>query len=80
MAQKSAEPVTSLEHIPRTEEGRKFPPFDSQTFASQLLWLALTFIALYLLTRWMQSRSVWVSLACICRSRTLYMSMDRVLM
>jgi F-type H+-transporting ATPase subunit b len=49
MAQKSAEPITSLEHIPRTEEGRKFPPFDAQTFASQLLWLALTFIALYLL-------------------------------
>src|SRR5580704_10472104 len=27
-----------------------FPPFDKQTFPSQLLWLALTFVALYLIT------------------------------
>ena len=26
-----------------------FPPFDSTTFASQLLWLAITFVALYFL-------------------------------
>ena len=26
-----------------------FPPFDSNTFASQLLWLAITFVALYFL-------------------------------
>ena len=26
-----------------------FPPFDSQTYPSQLLWLTLTFVALYLL-------------------------------
>lgn len=26
-----------------------FPPFQSETFASQLLWLALSFVALYLL-------------------------------
>jgi F-type H+-transporting ATPase subunit b len=26
-----------------------FPPFDSSTFASQLLWLAITFVALYFL-------------------------------
>src|SRR5262245_23100320 len=49
MAQKSAQPVTSVEHIPATEHGRGFPPFDAQTFASQLFWLALTFIVLYLL-------------------------------
>jgi F-type H+-transporting ATPase subunit b len=49
MAQKSAQPIESVEHIPSTEHGRGFPPFDSTTFASQLLWLALTFIALYLL-------------------------------
>ncbi len=30
--------------------GHPFPPFDKQTFPSQLLWLALTFVALYLIT------------------------------
>lgn len=49
MAQKNAEPITSVEHIPATEHGRGFPPFDAKTFPSQLFWLALTFIALYLL-------------------------------
>ena len=49
MAQKSAEPITSVEHIPKSEHGRGFPPFDATTFASQLFWLALTFIVLYLL-------------------------------
>jgi F-type H+-transporting ATPase subunit b len=49
MAQKSAQPITSTEHFPASEHGRKFPPFDAQNFASQVLWLALTFIALYLL-------------------------------
>jgi F-type H+-transporting ATPase subunit b len=47
MAQDRAEPVGSVE-VPASEHGRGFPPFDSHTFASQLLWLALTFIALYL--------------------------------
>src|SRR5262249_29969783 len=49
MAQKSAQPVPSVEHIPGSEHGKGFPPFDAHTFASQLLWLALAFIALYLL-------------------------------
>ncbi len=45
----NAKQIESTEHIPASEHGRVFPPFDSHTFASQLLWLALTFIALYLL-------------------------------
>ncbi len=49
MAQDSAQPVASVEHIPATEHGRGFPPFDPHTFASQLFWLTLTFVALYLL-------------------------------
>src|SRR5262247_1421077 len=49
MAEKNAQPITSVEHIAANEHGRGFPPFDSHTFASQLFWLALVFIALYLL-------------------------------
>lgn len=50
MAQKSAQPITSMEHIPASEQHAKgFPPFDATTFPSQLFWLTLTFVALYLL-------------------------------
>jgi len=49
MAQNSAKQVESVEHIPASEHGRGFPPFEKQTFASQLLWFALTFVVLYLL-------------------------------
>jgi F-type H+-transporting ATPase subunit b len=38
---------TAVEH-PAAEHA-VFPPFDSSTFASQLLWLAITFVALYFL-------------------------------
>src|SRR5262244_4598072 len=48
MAQGSAEPVASVE-VPGSEHGSGFPPFNAHTFASQLLWLALIFLALYLL-------------------------------
>lgn len=40
-------------HIPEGEEGN-FPPFDSSTFASQLLWLAITFGVLY----WLMSKLI----------------------
>src|SRR5882757_10948061 len=49
MAQKNAKQIETTEHIPKSEEGRGFPPFDKQTFPSQIFWFALTFIALYLL-------------------------------
>jgi F-type H+-transporting ATPase subunit b len=40
---------TSVGHIPASEHGKGFPPFDATTFASQLIWLALTFVILYVL-------------------------------
>ncbi len=33
--------------VPAAEHGAGFPPFDSTTFASQLLWLAITFGVFY---------------------------------
>jgi F-type H+-transporting ATPase subunit b len=33
--------------VPASEQGANFPPFDSTTFASQLLWLAITFAVFY---------------------------------
>lgn len=49
MAQQSAKQVETLEHVPAGEHGGGFPPFQKETFASQLIWLALVFAALYLL-------------------------------
>ncbi|GAB4069704.1 F0F1 ATP synthase subunit B [Ancylobacter sonchi] len=34
---------------PAEAHGSGFPPFDATTFPSQLIWLAITFVALYLL-------------------------------
>jgi F-type H+-transporting ATPase subunit b len=41
--------IESIDHIPRSEHKGGFPPFQSQTYPSQLVWLALTFILLYVL-------------------------------
>jgi F-type H+-transporting ATPase subunit b len=45
-------PVGSVhQEVHQAQEGHEgaFPPFDSNTFASQVLWLAITFAALYFL-------------------------------
>jgi len=49
MAQKNATQIEATEHIPQSEHGGGFPPFQKDTFPSQILWLAFFFIALYLL-------------------------------
>src|SRR6267143_1617866 len=40
---------TGTEATPPSEHGGGFPPFQKDTFASQLLWLAIFFVALYLI-------------------------------
>jgi F-type H+-transporting ATPase subunit b len=40
---------TATEATPSSEHGGGFPPFQKDTFASQLLWLAIFFITLYLI-------------------------------
>ena len=40
---------TGTEATPPSEHGGRFPPFQKDTFGSQLLWLAIFFIALYLI-------------------------------
>jgi F-type H+-transporting ATPase subunit b len=49
MAQQRAKKIESMEHVPASEHGGGFPPFQKETFASQLVWLVLVFVALYLL-------------------------------
>ena len=40
---------TGTEATPPSETGGRFPPFDKDTFASQLLWFAIFFVGLYLI-------------------------------
>jgi F-type H+-transporting ATPase subunit b len=47
MAENLEKTIESVEHVPKSERGKGFPPFEKETFASQLLWLAIFFIALY---------------------------------
>jgi F-type H+-transporting ATPase subunit b len=49
MAAEHAKQVESIDHIPSSELKKGFPPFDRETFASQFVWLAIFFIALYVL-------------------------------
>jgi F-type H+-transporting ATPase subunit b len=49
MAEQGEKSLITEQHVPAGEHGKNFPPFDSQSFGSQLLWLVLTFVALYLL-------------------------------
>jgi len=46
-----AEPAhtTSVDHVPKSEHGGGFPPFDAHSFASQLTWLGIAFVLLYVL-------------------------------
>src|SRR5262245_63648620 len=41
--------IQTTEHVPASEHGGGFPPFQRDTFASQLIWITLAFVALYLL-------------------------------
>jgi F-type H+-transporting ATPase subunit b len=49
MAPKSAKQIETMEHVPASEHGGGFPPFNKDTFASQLIWITLAFVGLYLL-------------------------------
>jgi len=48
MAENPEKTIESIEHVPKSERGGAFPPFQKETFASQILWLVIAFVALYL--------------------------------
>ncbi|MBI1204862.1 MAG: F0F1 ATP synthase subunit B [Rhodopseudomonas sp.] len=44
---------TSTEHVPAGEHKAGFPPFDAHSFPSQLTWLVIAFVLLYvLMAKW----------------------------
>jgi F-type H+-transporting ATPase subunit b len=45
-----AEPTTAHTEVPGAPHKAPFPPFERDTFPSQLFWLAICFIALYAMT------------------------------
>jgi F-type H+-transporting ATPase subunit b len=48
-----AHSTTNTEHVPKSEHGGGFPPFDAHTFPSQLFWLVIAFVLLYaLMAKW----------------------------
>ncbi len=49
MAESEAKIEATTEATPKSEHGGGFPPFQKDTFASQLIWLAIFFVALYLI-------------------------------
>src|SRR5690606_10104744 len=49
MAQEPGSELIAEIHVPDAAHAGGFPPFDAATFESQIVWLVLSFIALYLL-------------------------------
>jgi F-type H+-transporting ATPase subunit b len=62
----------TAEHVPASEEGAHFPPLDSSTFSSQLLWLAIFFGLLY----WLMSKLVLPRIASILDARSGHIQND----
>lgn len=46
----AAETTTAQTEVPGSPQKAPFPPFERETFPSQLFWLTICFIALYLIT------------------------------